>query len=165
MSLSLTYSSRLRATHTLTGPFVDPNDATVTNDQLSESDTINGSSSVPVDDDSASEITLSSGTGTLNLASMTGLTAEEVVNATTKKVQFLKLKNKSTNANKIKIARGASNGFGTCASNDDWSVTLSPGQSVLFSLDEASPDVASDKRLLDLTGTASQVLQYHVVVG
>ena len=165
MSLTVNANLRLVAIQTLEGPFVTPTDATFTIDQLKLLDQFTGSTSVPVTKTSAYELTMSSGTGSVNLASLPGSTSEETIVGTGLKVQFLILCNKSTNANKIAITKGASNGYGLAASGDSWTLVLSPGQMAFLYLNEAAPDVASGARLWDVTGTGSQVLQIVVILG
>lgn len=164
-TVSAAYASSCSATVTFTGPFVSSSDPTALINGLNETGTLTASSTVPATKVAAYELTLSSGAGTINLAALPGITAEETVNGTGLKVQLLKLKNKSSNANKITVAKGASNGYGLCASGDDWDVTLSPGQSNLTLGNDAAPDIASGARTLDVTGTGAQVLQVLVVMG
>jgi hypothetical protein len=165
VSLELLYASNTTVRDTLTGPYVSANDATFTTDGLNESGTLTDATGVPVTKFAAYQLTLSSGTGSINLAALPGLSADETVVGTGLKVQALKLRNKSTNANKITVTKGASNGYGLAASGDSWTVVLSPGQSVLFLLAEAAPDVATGARVFDVTGTGSQILEVMVVLG
>jgi hypothetical protein len=165
VSLSVAYQSKARITETLEGVFVDPADATVAFNGLDESGTLTGATTPPVTKHSEGELTLSSGTGSINLVALPGKTAEETVVGTGLKVQVLKLRNKSTNANKITVTKGASNGYSLNAAGDAWTVVLDPGQSALFLLDDAAPDVASGARLLDVTGTGAQVLEFEIVLG
>lgn len=165
MSVTVTYAAELSVLHTLTGPGVDPLNNTVNENAFNQSGTLTASSTVPATQGTAYELTLSSGSGSINLAALPGLTGNETIDGTGLKLQAVLLVNKATNANKIKVAKGASNGYGTCASGDDWSVTLSPGQFAMLGLADAAPDVASGARVLDITGTGSQVLQVQLVLG
>ena len=166
MAISVDFESNLRTVVSPGGVFLSDADATVTINGLDENGTTyTASTAVPVTKVAAYELTLSSGTGSVNLAALPGLTSEETVVGTGLKLQFVKFKNKSTNANIITITKGASNGYGLDASGTAFTVVLSPGQSVTFSLNEAAPDIASGARLLDITGTGSQVLQIHAVMG
>lgn len=165
MSLAVNANLTLNCVQTLEGPFVSPSDATVTINALKLIQSFTGATAVPVTKVAAYELTLSSGTGSVNLAALPGLTSEETIVGTGLKVQFLVLKNKTGNANKITVTRGASTGYGLCASGDAWTVVLSPDQMVFFYLAEAAPDVASGARLFDVTGTGSQVLQLEIVLG
>lgn len=166
MSIAVDFASNLRTVVTPGGAFVSDADATVTINGLDENGTTyTASTSVPVTKVAAYEVTLSSGSATINLAALTGLTSEETVNGTGLKVQFFKFKNKSTNANLITVTRGASNGWGPDASGASFTLPMSPGQSWTLSAAEAGIDIASGARTIDVTGTGSQVLQIHVVMG
>jgi hypothetical protein len=103
--------------------------------------------------------------GTLDLTALPGRTADEVVDGTGLKLQLLILHNRSTNANKITITKGASNGIGLAASNDTWTLTLSPDQTVGLYLKDAGPDIDSTHKTIDVSGTGSQVLDYEIVMG
>ncbi len=165
MSIRATVTCGISVTETFEGPFVNPGDATATFDQLSESVTLDANSTPPASKHASYEKALSSGTGTIDLTALPGVTAEETVNGTGLKVQQLKFRNKSTNANKITVAKGASNGYGLCASGDSWSFVLSPNQSITFYGDDAAPDIGSGAKTIDLTGTGSQVLEVAIVMG
>lgn len=165
MSLSVVSTTKVTITETLEGDFVDPANATVGFNGLDTSETLTGSTTPPVTKHAEDALAMSAGAATINLAALPGKTAEETVNFTGLKLQLAIFENPATNANKIKIAKGASNGYGTCASGDDWDVTLSPGQRVKLELDDAAPDVGSGARTLDITGTGTQVLNYVLVAG
>lgn len=166
MTIAVDFESNLRTVATLTGVFVSSADATVTLNGLDENGTTyTASTSVPVTKVAAYEVTLSAGAATINLAALTGLTSEETVVGTGLKVQFFKFKNKTTNANAMTITKGASNGWGPDATGASFTIPMSPGQSWTFSGAEAGIDIASGVRTIDVTGTGSQVLQIHVVMG
>lgn len=166
MAVSVNFAANLETVVSPGGVFVAPGNATITVNGLDENGTTyTASTTPPVTKMAAYEVTLSSGSATINLAALTGLTSEETVNGTGLKAQFIKLKNKSTNANAITVTKGASNGYGLDAGGSSFTVVLSPGQSATFSLNDAAPDIASGARTWDVTGTGSQVLQIHVVMG
>lgn len=165
MSIEVTYAVTGTIVETLTGPFVSAADATTTTNGLNIAGVLNASSTVPATKYAAGRLTLSSGSGTLDLTALPGRTADEVVDGTGLKLQLLILHNRSTNANKITITKGASNGIGLAASNDTWTLTLSPDQTVGLYLKDAGPDIASDKKTLDISGTGSQELDYEIVMG
>jgi hypothetical protein len=78
---------------------------------------------------------------------------------------LLKFQNPITNANKITVTKGASNGYGIASSGDSWTFVLSPGQSILVYSQDIAPDVASGARTIDVSGTGSQTLNVGVVAG
>lgn len=163
MTVTAVYESKVTAVQTLTGDFVAPADNTVTISGLNETETFTASTSVPVTKVSSFSQALTAGAATINLAALPGLTAEETVVGTGLKVQLMKLRNKSTNANPITVAKGAANGSTLLGAA--WTVTLQPGQSLLFNGDEGTPDVAAGDRTIDLTGTGAQILEVVIVLG
>lgn len=163
-TVAASYSSLLSVVQTLTGNYIG-GDNTYTVSGLTESGTLTASTAVPATKQASGRITMSSGSGSINLVALAGDTADETVVLTGLKVQILKLRNLSTNANKITVAKGASNGYGLNAAADTWSIVLDPGQSAMFLLNETAPDVASGARVIDVTGTAAQILEYAIVAG
>lgn len=101
---------------------------------------------------------LSTGTGTIDLTSLTG-TNGATVDLTGLKVCLMKFRNPSTNANTITVAKGASNGFGLTTSGTTFSIPIPPGGEVTIFCDEGTPDVGGGAKTLDLTGTGSQTLE------
>lgn len=137
--------------------------ATLTHNQFNMAETTyNSSSSVPVTDVLAFKKTLSSGTGTVDLTSLTG-TLGEAVTLLGKKVQAVILYNPTANANSITITEGASNGHALMGTA--WKVILLPGQRLTWFGNEASEDVASGDKTWDLTGTGSQYLYIAIAAG
>jgi len=165
MSISVLYQSRIAVTKTFTGPYVSAVDPAILIDQLSTSETSTASSTIPVTKDSAYQLTLSSGTGTIDLTALIGVEGTASVDGTGLKVQYMKFRNLSTNANSITVAKGASNGYGLNAAGTTWSIPISPGQEILFKGNDSSPDVGSGAKTIDVTGTGSQVLEVAVVLG
>lgn len=163
MSISVAFASTITVVETFTGPYVAPGDATVTISQLNESETLTAATSVPVTKHSAFQKTMSSGAGTIDLTALPGWTADETVVGTGLKVQLVKLRNLAANANDITVTKGASNGYNLLGSS--WEFTLKPGQSSTFSLDEAAPDIASNAKTIDISGTGSQILEVQIVMG
>lgn len=164
MTIAVAFASNLTVVETLTGSYVAPGDNTVTTSGLNESATYTASTTPAVTKHAAFQKTLSSGSGTIDLTALPGQTADETVTFSTLKVQFLKLRNLSTNANKIVVAKGASNGYRIDAATT-WSIPLAPGQSILLFLDGAADTVGGSNLAIDLTGTGSQVLEVQAIAG
>lgn len=106
------------------------------------------------------DLALSGGALTVNLAAVV-TNDGRTVDFTSSKVQFLKLRNKSTNANNLVIANGASNGIDLLGAT--FSFTLQPGQAIMIDFNNLSPTVASGDRTFDVTGTGSQILELEAV--
>lgn len=163
-TISASYQSAIAVTESFSG-FTDPTNNSILVNQIDESGILNASSTPPASMQSQFSIALVSGAVSIDLTALPGLNGSEAVNGTGLKVQLVKFKNPITNANKITVAKGASNGYGLDASGDSFSIPLSPGQSVMFVLDAAAPAIASGAKTFDLTGTGTQALQVAVVMG
>lgn len=166
MSISVGYVSQVSVVETLEGQYVSSSDATVTTNGMNVTTTLTASTTPPATKYSSGRLTLSSGTGTLNLTSLPD--ANGVAAAVTfdgLKPQVAKFRNLSTNANAITIAKGASNGYTGFGSA--FSMTLQPGDEWTFKGNDNSgvTDVSSTVKNLDITGTGSQVLEFSLVAG
>ncbi len=162
-SISVQFKSELTVTETFAG--ADAGNPDITISSLNEDGAYTGSSSVPVTKAVRYDVPLSSGALTIDLTTLVGLTADETVNGTNLKAQFIKLKNKSTNANKMIFSNGASNPYRIDGLTTAWSIPLAPGQSVLLSLNEAADDVASGHKTIDVAGTLAQTVQLEIILG
>lgn len=165
MSIAVTVRTHITVVDTDAGVYISSDDATRTYDGMNTTSSYTASTTPPVTKFSAGTITLSSGTGSVNLAALSGRTADETVVGTGLKVQTVKLRNKSTNANAITIAEGASNGHPLLGAA--FSIILQPSQSITFANEgvDTGTDIASGDRVWDVTGTGSQVLEYMIVMG
>ncbi len=160
-TVSVAYKSMLTAIRTYTGQFVSAANATVTYSGLNTEATYNASSTYPVTKLASGYWTLDTG---LFTADLTALTDEDgTVNLSALKVQFLKLRGKSTNANAITISEGGSNGYALLGAS--FTFKLLANQEVLIRLADASPDVAGGDKTIDLVGTGSQVLEWELLAG
>jgi hypothetical protein len=160
MSVEVTYNSILSVKETLGTGVSLVTTPTITHDGLSTGGTFNASGTIPCTKVSSGVATLSAGAGTINLAAMPGVNGG-TVDFTGLKVQFVKLSNPS--ANNIVVTPGAANGidlFGAASS-----ITIAPGQELLFKFNETGPDVAAADRTLDLAGTLAQTLNFVFVAG
>lgn len=158
-----------RVLTTMTGSFINSTDNTVTEDGLTvdwTGDSAKTSSTTPpVTKSAMTAKTMSSGTATIDLTAMANDSDGATVDFSGLKVCCLTLTNPSSNANAITIAEGASNGFELNSGGTAWTVTLDPGDSVQFLLNESTPDVSGTKKTIDITGTGSQVLNIGVTAG
>jgi hypothetical protein len=161
-TVTATYISQVTVVETFTGDFVG-SDNTVTVDGLNNTTVLTASTTVPVTKQAAFAKALSSGTGTIDLTALPGMTADETVNGTGLKVQVCKLANPAANANAITVAKGASSGYAMIGSS--FTITLQPGQEHTFYLNDAAPDIGSGAKNLDLTGTGTQALDVLFVMG
>lgn len=164
MSVALVLTSGLAVIETFTGVGVDPADDTITVNQFNETVSLGGATSPAVTKQAAFSKALSTGSATIDLTSLPGVTADETVDGTGLKVQAIKLRNPSTNANKITASKGGSNGYQLDGATT-WSLPLAPGQSALLYLDGAADTIGGTKKTIDLAGTGAQALHVQVVMG
>ena len=162
-TVSVAYASNITITETFS--VANAADNTILVNTYNQTGTLTASSTVPATKQATFPLTMSGGTGSVDLTALPGLNANETVDGTGLKAQLLLLLNPSTNANSITVAKGASNGYGWNTAGTSWTVSLSPGQWAMFGGNDVGPDVASGARLLDVTGTASQVLDVSIVLG
>jgi hypothetical protein len=119
-------------------------------------------SSPPVTCGALFQQALTSGSATIDLTALDGLN-DKVVNGTGLRVQLLRLKAPSSNANPITVAKGVSNGYDGFGSA--FSVTLQPGAEMTFLANDAGSDVGAGNKTLDLTGTGTQALDVEIIMG
>lgn len=163
-TIRVTYVSQVTVVQSFSG-FTDPADATITVNGLNESATYTSATTPPVTKATAFTLTLTAGSGSIDLTALPGATADETIDLTGLKVQMVKLINPDSNANPITVTKGALNGYGLNAAGGAWTEVIDPGQSRTFFLNDTAPDVAAGARVWDVTGTGSQTLDVEVVAG
>ncbi len=162
-TVAATLTSALTIVETFTGGQVST-DNTITINGLNETLTLNATSTPPISKEANFTTTLSTGTATIDLTALPGLTADETVTFLNLKVAAVKFTNPSTNANNITVAKGGSSGYSFCGTTT-FSIPIAPGQSVLIQCDGDAGTVGSGAKNIDLTGTGSQTLQSAWVAG
>jgi hypothetical protein len=164
-TVSAAVKSKLEITETFTGDYIDPNNATIGIPGMDFGATLTASTTPPVTKPASFQVTLSSGAATINLAALTGITGNETVDTTGLKIQAVKFRNKSTNANVISITEGASNGHPLLGAS--FLFALQPGMSclILNETADSGTDVASADRTWDVAGTGSQILEVTLLAG
>lgn len=165
MSVSVDYLARVTVTETIENsvPDVLPANGAIKHDQFNTAKTLNADTTPPATLTASFSKALSSGAATIDLTALTGSNGA-AVDLTGLKVQVLRLLNPIANANNITIAKGASNGF-VPAAGSAFNVTLAPGQEITIYGNDATGDVGSGAKTLDLTGTGSQALKVQIVAG
>ena len=162
MSVTVSYASTLTVSEILATNVADMSDKTVVHSGYNSSGTYNAASSPPSTTVAAFEQALSSGTATIDLRALLG-TNNIAVDGNGLRAQFIKFRNKSTNANPITIAKGASNGYDGLGAA--FSIALAVGAEFLMKLNDGGNDIGATNKTLDLTGTGAQVLECEIVMG
>ena len=164
MSVALTYTANLTAVETLEAnvPAASTTKRRVTHDQFNTTSELSAATTPPVTKVAAFQQALTAGAATVDLTSLTGTNGASV-DGTGLRVQAMKLRNPSTNANAITVVEGASNGYDGFGSTFD--VTLEPGAEMVILTKDGGADISGTNKTLDLSGTASQALDMEIVLG
>ena len=164
MSVELTYAATATVVETLEDnvPAATATNRKVRHDQFNGAATLSASTTPPVTKVAAFEQALVGGLATVDLTNLAG-TNGATVDGTGLKVQVLKIKNKATNANPITVKTGLTDGYQLAGAN--FETQLSPGQEFLFYGNDATPDIGTTAKTLDLSGTGSQAVEAIIVMG
>jgi hypothetical protein len=123
----------------------------------------NATSTPPVSDAAAGNVTPGSGTSTLNLAAIADEATGVTRDFTGLKVVWCMFTCPSDNGAVVKVKKGASNGYSLQA---DEEINVYPGGCVAIVLNDGLTDVAAGARTLDVVGTdAGDSLNYEFAVG
>ena len=158
MAVSVSYGFKLTTRETLTSGTVDVSSPVVNHSTYDESGVLNATSAVPATKYSAFLMTLTAGAYTINLASLTGA-GGATIDGTGLRVQCIRVKN--LGANSMTFSEGASNGIALSIGT----FIVPPSGVSQFFLNDASPDIASGDRTIDVAGTGSQTAEVTLVLG
>jgi hypothetical protein len=106
---------------------------------------------------------LAAGVATIDLRALPGLLAGITQDGNGLKVQHYVFENPATNANPITIAKGAANGYALFGATG--LIELAPGDLIEADVPESRPDVAGGAKTIDLSGTGTQAINVHLVLG
>jgi len=162
MSITVNYNSSVSVTETLETNVPACTDKIVTHTGYNNTANVNAASAPPATKAALFEQPLTDGAATIDLTALVG-TNGAAVNGTGLRVQFIKFRNKSTNANVLTLSQGAANGYDGLGAS--FSVTLPPGGEVLLRTKDAGTDIGPTNKTLDLAGTGAQVAEIAIVMG
>ncbi len=160
MSVTARLSMKINATEVLATSIDSVGTPTVLHNNFDYVETINAGTTVPATKVSEQVVALIAGAKTIDLTALVGVNGG-VVNGTGLKVQAIKIKN--LGANLMTITFGASNPYNLMGA--DFKITLQPGQRFMFTGNDATPDVGSGAKNIDVAGTLVQTFQLEVVLG
>lgn len=162
MSVALTFASTVKTVETLeTGvPAASASDKTITHDQYDETAALTASTTPPVTKCAYFLATLSGGALDIDLTALSGTNGATVV-GTGLKVQAIRIKN--LGANTLTIEPGDSDAYNLLGAA--FKIILAQNQHITLYGNDATPDVASDAKILKLTGTTTQTSEWSVVLG
>ncbi len=158
MAVSVSYGFKLTTRETLTSGAVDVSSPVLVHSAYDESGVLNASSTVPATKYCAFLLTLSAGAYTINLASLTGA-GGATIDGTGLRVQAIRIKN--LGANNMTFAEGASNGIALVG----LPIVVPPSGVIQHYFADASPDIASGDRTIDVSGTGTQTAEVTLVLG
>jgi hypothetical protein len=161
-TVQASYTSAISVLETLTGPFVDPGNPDFSVSGLSESGALNAASVPPASMQSSGQIALISGAVTMDLTALKD-SEGNAISFNGLKVQLAKFRNPAANANPISLTFGAATPYNLLGAT--WQITLAPGESFLFVSGGGTPTVTTMLKNIDITGTGTQALDYHLVAG
>ncbi len=163
MSVTAEYIANVTVRETIETnvPAAASNGANVIHSGFNKTETLTASTTIPVTKTASFQKALSSGTATIDLTSLTGSNGATVV-GTGLKVQIAKFANPTGNAS-IGLTFGASNPYNLLGAA--FQFTLLAGQEITLYGNDATPDVGSGAKNIDLVGTGTQVLNCIIVLG
>lgn len=164
MSIAVAYASTVTTVETFDTnvPAISAGDNTITHTGYNTSANLNAGTTQPATLAAYFLKALSSGAATIDLTALSG-TGGVTVDGTGLKVQVAKFKNPSTNANTITVTFGASNAY--LLGGAAFKFILQPGMEITVFGNDATPDVGSSTKNIDIAGTGSQALQCSIVLG
>lgn len=159
-TVALTSNLTLQDAAATAGSSLVPSTPNLTGNGLDENYNLDSTTTPAVTMNAAGTVTLSAGSATLDLTSMTGLDGA-ARNGSGLKVVALKIKNNSTHS--ITIVKGASNGFTGFGSS--FSMLIPPGATRLFFESVNGTAVSGSVKTLDFSGTGTDTLLYEASLG
>ena len=162
--MASTFSASLKlaatTTETISGDDLT-NSATAIHDGYDTSVNLTSSTTPDLTKTSYQTVTLSSGSATIDMTSLSlnGAT----VNLNALKPRWVLFNNPSTNSNNITIAKGASNGYDGLGAS--FSITLEPNMSMLVYFKAQGNAVSGSNKTLDISGTGTETLEVSFGAG
>ncbi|HUS40967.1 MAG TPA: hypothetical protein VMX74_16050 [Pirellulales bacterium] len=164
MSVSVSYESKVNTVETITTsvPAISSANNSVTHDGYNTSDRLTATTTPPATKCAYMLKALSGGAATIDLTDLIGANGV-TVDGTGLKVQVMKFKASTGNANAITVTFGASNPYALKGAS--FAFDLKAGQEDTFYANDATPDISALACEIDLSGTGSQSLQVSIVMG
>ena len=158
MSVSVSYDFNITIRETLETGVPDVSTPVIVHNAYNESARLTASTTPPVTKSSSFLLTLSSGAATIDLAALTGA-GGAAIDGTGLRVQLMRIKNLGANA--MTFSEGASNGIALSG----LPMVVPPGGITQRFFNDASPDIASGDRTIDVAGTGAQTAEITIVLG
>lgn len=164
MSVALTRAVTVTAVETQDAALPTVGGQTLTHNGLNTaSESFTGASETPVSVVCGVLVELSGGAASLDLTNITDELGR-TIDLTGLKIQSLRAKPTSTNANPIRFKSGASSGYNLGGRSDFlWSGYATDECDFLWR--DTNPDVASGAKNIDFAGTSSQSIRLQITAG
>lgn len=164
MSVSTSFSTLVSTNETLETNVEAMSEAgkVVGYDQYDTSLTLDADSSPPATKCAFAPVAMTAGAATIDLAALTGANGA-TVNLTGLKVQVAKFKAKADNAGAVTLSEGASNGYEL--GGNTWKFALLPGMEITIYGNDATPDVGSGAKNMDMAGTLTDAVEVSIIAG
>jgi hypothetical protein len=170
MSVAINYTSKITATEQLETNMPAANDKQVQHNGYDTAATANATSVPPVAKCAFFQKALVGGAATIDLTALVGSNGA-AVDGTGLRVQFIKFRNKSSNAagHVMGLSKGTPNGYdglgGGEGSAGDFTVSLLPGGEVLICTKDCGADIGPTNKTLDLMGVGTDVAELAIALG
>lgn len=162
MSVSVNYAATVTVAETLDSNVLSAPDTTrvITHTSFNETAVLHASSTPPVNKVAEFLLTLTAGSGSIDLRSLTGTNGASV-DGNGLKVQVIRIKNLGENP--MTFIDGATNGYPVFGDGNPLEIPVG-GHIQLYGNDKL-PDVSSTAKIVDVTGTGSQTAEVTIVLG
>ena len=162
MSVTVNYTSKMLTTEVLETNVPAAGDKSVQHNGYDTVATASASTTPPVAKCAFFEKALVAGAASIDLTALLG-TNGATVDGTGLRVQFLKFRNKATNADPMTLSKGVANGYDGLGAA--FSVTLPPGGEALVRAVDGGSDIGSANKTLDLAGVGTEAAEMGIVLG
>lgn len=164
MAVQLVYTNNVTVNETVdvNTPGASSGKSVIKHDLYNKQVVLDAGTSPPVTLTAVIEVALVANAKTIDLENLVG-TNDGAISLTDLRVQCLKFRNKSTNANDMTLEIGASAGYDGFGAT--FSITLAPGGEVTIYTNDRGSDISGTKSDLDLSGTDEQVAELVIVAG
>ena len=168
MSVELTYIANLTAKETLETnmPAASATKAVVTHDAWNTTHTSTTlgalTPAIATTKVAAFDQALTAGAATIDLENLVGTNGAAVV-GTGLRIQAMKLRGATANADPVTITQGAANGYDGFGAS--FSITLEPDAEVLILTQDAGANISATNSDLDVSGPGTEEIEVEIILG
>lgn len=156
-AVSVVWAMTITTTESLSDAGLASGQNAILHNAYNEGSTLTAATTPPVTKIAEFLLTLTDGAATIDLRSLTG-TNGAIIDGNGLKVQLLRIKN--LGANNMTFEEGASNGYALGSS-----IVVLPGGIAQIYFNDASPDIGSSDKTIDVAGTGAQTAEITIIMG